>query len=252
MKSIVTSSLSKTESEKITSLLNAFIKKWEEITTLNDVAIPDGTGIVDDIVAIDYVIYEGMQDVFFESIDSFAHTGAALLGNFLVKNNRFQWCEYTLCDKKTIGLKHLDCSVLLPIRELVIYKYSGLPQFGTFETLFFDILFSEIDIEQTYPLIDAHLITMVGEKTFEERHGYDIPKDVMELYQLYSLPDEMYLIRQLGIYVYDYCKLQNWQRLKYEIQATNYTYKRIYGEDWQSRYKNENETLFRTNCWASY
>lgn len=244
MEKIVTAPLSNCESVKITALVDDFLGKWQEITTLKEVAIPDSTGIVDDIVAIDYVIYEGMQSSFFESIDAFVHTGAALLGNFLVKNSRFQWCEFTLCDKKTIGLTHLDCSVLLPIRELILFKYSGLPQFDTFETLFFDILFSEIAVEQTHPLIDAYLITLAGEKTFKQRHGYDMPKDVMDLYLLYSLPDEESLIRQLGIDAYKHCQSQNWQRLKNDIQANDYNYKQTYGEDWQSRYKTENEHLF--------
>lgn len=74
-------------------------------------------------------------------------------------------------------------SLLLPmeqqIQEMALFRYSGRPQYNTFETLHFDILFSETAVENTHPLVDASLDVLPGKKTFKERHGYEIPKDVL-------------------------------------------------------------------------
>ena len=230
---------------KIESDVSQFISKWRNSELLKEVANPTGKGIPDDIFAIDYVIYEGLYDQFFNNIPAFLRAGAALLGNFLVSYSGFSWKKVRINNKNTtLSLVHSECSLIVPIEEMVLFKYSGRPQFETFEELFFDILFSETAVEQTHPLIEANLIVIPGCKTFKEKYGYEIPKDILELYMLYSLPDEEFILRQLGLEAYNCCIQQNWDHFKLCISGNDYIYKQNYGKNWQKRFRGQNELLF--------
>ena len=230
---------------ELESEISQFISVWDSIDSLEKVISPTGKGIPDDIYAIDHVIYEDLYNLFFHDISAFLNTGAALLGTFLVYYAGFNWKKVQFNNgNTTICLVHSECSLILPIKEMVLFKYGGRPQFETFEALFFDILFSEAGVENTHPLMEANLMVAPGCMTFKDKYGYEIPQDILELYILYSLPDEEFLLRQLGLEAYNFVIQKNWEDLKSNISCNNHLYKEIYGKDWQTRFRRQNEHLF--------
>lgn len=231
---------------ELESEISQFISKWDNISSLTGVISPTGKGIPNDIYAIDYVIYEDLYSLFFNDISDFLNTSVALLGNFLVYFAGFNWKKIQFNNgNTTICLVHSECSLVLPIKEMVLFKYSGNSQGETFETLFFDILFSESQVKITHPLIEASLMVVPGCMTFKEKYGYEIPQDVLELYMIYSLPDEEFLLRQLGLEAYNYFIQKNWDHLKSSISGNDQIYKEYYGKDWQKRFRKQNAHLFK-------
>lgn len=225
---------------ELESSISKFVTQWNSIERLvGCVAAPDGTGIPDDIFAIDYVIYEGMNSVFFPSREALIRTGSLLLGKYLIQFAEFEWCEISTFTGKSIGLTHPESHQIIPLFELSLYKYTGRPQFGTFETLFFDVIFSTADAENCHPLNYVTLQLFENEKSFEEKFGYNIPESIMELYEVYALADEEFTLRQIGLEGIDLCNKQDWVNLEKIIKSLDYIYRKIYGKDWKERLKKQ-------------
>ena len=229
----------------IQSEINDFVAKWNKVDSLKkNIAEPTGTGVLEDLYALDYVIYEHLFDLFFDDLESFLHTGSLILGNYLVAKTNFEWKHIKLKNLSTLCLKHKSCTVVVPIVEMVLSKFSGKPQFDTFEALYFDILFSDWEVTYAYPLVYRNLNLSANDMSFREKFGYEIPQYTAELFFLYSLPDEESLIRNLGFEGLECCDRQDWQRLELIINMFDDQYKASYGTHWKRRFFNKSRDLF--------
>lgn len=230
------------ELEKLRDLARSFQQQWTKIDSLKDFPFPN-TGAIEDIRVIDYVEYEQLYGLF-ESIDDFITTGGVLIGNCLANLCDFKWRKLKSSFSESYVLEHQQSKVVVPIFEITLNKFSSRPQFETFETLFFDILLSADEIERTYPMNIALSDFWNDENNFERLFGHKMSKSILELYLLYSLPNEEDCVRRLGLDVYKQCAQQDWAGLKTSLLTIGSTYKLDYGSNWEQRYRKEEKDLF--------
>jgi len=79
----------------------------------------------------------------------------------------------------------------------------------------------------------------LNKKSFEEKFGYKIPKSIIELYSIYSLPDEESFLRDIGLEGITLCNEQNWVHLDQIMRSAVSSYSKIYGKDWEERFKKQ-------------
>lgn len=213
-----------TESSRlIQHRIQSFVGKWNSTGSLAELVRPDGLGSDDDIRAIDYVIYEHLYDIFFSNSNEFIQTGAFLLGELLRKRLRFEWCEIDGIAR--FGLQHPELQIKIPIIEFATFHLSISPQYECFESMFFDILLAG-DYWQMghHPLRDLFTNPFEEEPTYENVYVKRPPKEICELYEMLAKKDESWVIRELGLKIYDEFEKKNWRSIShhFDVLQSNY------------------------------
>ena len=201
---------------------------------------PTGVGSVEDLRTITYMIYEGiLKDP--EELILFC---AALLSKALIKYAQFEWTSTNYEFGDGIALKHNNCDLIAPVYELCVFRKTSNENMDDFpSSVFFDVLFGCQESTYSHPLIALSLNYDFLDYTYEDKFGYCVPDKVQELYYLYSHYNEEFLVRSLGLEVYETIELGNWSDLERDIEKHEMHMKNMYGKNWQQRARDESNLL---------
>lgn len=229
--------LARANLQELNNKVEQFSAKWNSfpsVVAMNG-KCPSSVGDIEFISCLDYVIYEGLETLIAKNAGEFIELSGAVFGYVVAKKLRFRWCELQVGESRTLGLINDYNGIKLPIRELILNKLSTLPQFESFEHLFFDILLSETVWELgTHPLMECNLLTLPGEKTFEEIYGFNIPADISNDIDLLGSIDHDFLMRTLGLQAYILAHSQKWNELRDAVAHVTRQFNEQFGEGWRN------------------
>ena len=226
------------ESQNI--VVSKFLDVWRNTPNLSKYHSVTGTGTADDLHALQYMVYE---NILREPSDT-VPIATAIVSKLLINYADFGWHFSNDELYKGVVLKHNQCGLFAPVYELCMFRATSNNQIDEFPSqVYFDVLFSCTETTYSHPLIAASLTTLTGEQPFKERFGYELPENIISLYNLYSHHDEEFLIRRLGLEAYDYLEKQKWNELERGIKQENDILKSIFGKDWEKRAVRESNVL---------
>lgn len=244
MKCITPMAISNDEIDDIKNTIKKFCEQWKAIPSLEQcMKPPTGKGSIDDIHSLNYIIYENLYSIFFKSETHFLHVASAVFGRCLVEILKFEWCWLPTSYEKTLGVYHADTGLRVPLEGMIIAKLSSDLQSDAFTALFIDIYL----LKYAWPLGSHYLNEsnlLIEEHEFEKKWGFLVPKDIKQLWFEMSLVDEEQLIKQFGLYAYDWSKLPDWRTVRMILTHIQNGFIESHGSDWQERIRLQNPNLF--------
>jgi hypothetical protein len=212
-----------------------FVARWAETPSLMAMGPgPAGRGGAADIEALDYVIYENLYSLFFADRKAFVAGATAIFGNCLAHLLHFEWCCVELPSGTVTGLKHPQLDIVLPLEALIVAKLSGLPQYGGFESLFFDIYSMSYFWGPGHHFLEESQLNL-EEGAFESRWGFVVPDRVRDGYAAFCAVDNPLAARLLGLAAYDWEGIPDWTRIVDAMSEVNRQFVDRFGADWASR-----------------
>jgi hypothetical protein len=236
--------ISDNDAARLKQLTVTFVSQWHSYTTLVKMGlIPSGDGLPSDIEALDYVIYEHLYSMFAVDETAFIEIATAVFGKTLARLLHFKWCYIELPSGPALGLSHPETNVRVPLQALIATKLSGLPQFGTFEELFFDIYCMQSTWpDGHHPLVECNWTT--AEDIFFKTWGFEVPASIKERFFLLILQDEHLAVRRFGLLAYDWITTPNWSQIENQLSIIESNFADLFGSDWPDRVRTEYAHLF--------
>ncbi|MFV0679847.1 hypothetical protein [Ottowia sp.] len=216
--------------------MRAFGERWNARQSLVDqMGRFVGDGRADEVSQLDYVIYEGLQEVFTDDFHGWVSLGAAVLGQSLVKLLHMRWCWVHVGGQRVLGLHSDDNDLRVPLQAMVVHRLSAIPQFETFEHLFFDIYTSApYWPDGCHPLVDA----AVQIDDFEGHYGHLVPEELVTEIMHLDYCDPRW-IRSLGMDGYTMFIDKDWENLRAHLHNECAQYSAAFGRDWKHRVRSE-------------
>jgi len=216
-----------------------FVEAWRASSLASMGIDPDGAGSVRDIHALDYAIYESVDDLITPADKSFIAMSVPVFGTCLKSLLGFEWCRVKLSTASLLGMKHPWNGLVVPLEPIIASHLSGNPQYENFEYLFFKILrSSHLWPMGTHFLEESSWRTESGE--FERHWGFAVPESIRKRYVQLSAMDEEYTIRRVGLHAYDWARVPNWEEIDRRLSEIERDIRSVYGEDWKVRLKARN------------
>lgn len=222
--------------------ISKFVETWNSYDSLRKIGEPSSENYIENINCLNYVIYEDLHHMFAKDDPDFIDLGSAMLGDVLVRLLKFEWCEIQISQSYTVGLKNHYNGLLVPIREMIVHRLSGLPQYGGFEYLYFDIFFSALFWQKGYhPLIECNDLPNKNDPSFIDIYGYEVPEDIKRIALNLENQDEEHWVRRLGFKGYVLPNNKQWDELRGQLDIISAEYAQYYGSDWVTRIEQDTD-----------
>ena len=229
--------------QTINDKLAIYVQRWQKYPTIHKMGMaPIGDGSVQDLYALDYLLYEQCEPLVIESPQDFIELASHLLGNCLVKLLKFEWCELSFLSRSTLGVRDLNGELLIPLDAAVtmrnLHANNYNPNEGEFGNLFLNIYLSKRNWRLDYHghFLVASLLDFESEKqSYEQYWGFEVPEEIIQRYSRLAMIDEAQTVRFFGLTAYEWKKIPNWLKVQNSLTYVEKFFDSLFTYSWRER-----------------
>lgn len=214
--------LDELRTELINKQISSYVQRWQQNPSIVNMGFElRGDGSVQDINALDYLVYEQITDLVLDKEDSFIELSSYVFGNSLVKILKFEWCELSFPSGKIIGLYNAYNNLIVPLEAVIAMRLSSdvdnVSSCDFFSGLLINIYLSKKSWEIGAHFLVESTMNFNSENLYDQYWGFVVPEDIVHRYYLLSLVDEAEAVRLFCLAAYDWINMPNWSLVRDQL-----------------------------------